>query len=59
MQDVMTWCEKLADWNIKGRYRYAGFSRVNCLCDLQFARHLLGHIEVPRWRHRRRGELYE
>ena len=51
--------EKIADWNIKGRRRFAGFSRLNCLCELRFEWHPLGHIEVPPWRRRGRWKLYE
>jgi len=50
--------EKIADWNIKGRRRYAGFSRLNCLSDSQFARHPVGHIEVPLWCHGQGRKLY-
>jgi len=41
--------EKIADWNIKGRLRCAGFSCLNRLSDLRFVRHLPRHIEVPPW----------
>jgi hypothetical protein len=43
--------EKIADWNIKGRYHYVTVYVVNSLLLLRFERYQVGQFVVPQWYH--------
>ena len=59
MKSMQVISECHVDWNIKGRHHYVGFFALNCLCVLDFMRHLVEQNVVPRWCRSRRGTFYE